>query len=73
MGLEKERIAKVQREKELQIQERKRVQELLEKEKEIILKDFEKKKKKLIEGQNIDKSEIEALLDINMTARNSRH
>lgn len=72
MTQEEDRILKAQRDKEHQASERKRLQEILDKEKLQILKDFEKQKKRLKEGQNLDKSQFGALLDLGSTQTQSR-
>jgi len=72
MSQEHERIARVQKEKEQQFLERKRLQEILEKEKQQVLQDFEKKKKKLLEGKNLDKSQLGDLLDLGISGGTSR-
>lgn len=72
MTQEHERIARVQKEKEQQFMERKRLQEILEKEKQQVLQDFEKKKKKLMEGKNLDKSQLDNLLDLGVSGGTSR-
>lgn len=51
MAMEKERLEKVQREREMQLYEKRRLQSELEAEKEQILRDFELKKKRLKQGQ----------------------
>lgn len=61
MAVEQQRIEKAQKEKDDQYRERKRLQGMLEREKSQILKDFEKKKKMLQDGSQIDMSQFDTL------------
>lgn len=72
MSVEEERLQRVQREKEEQTRERRRLQGLLEKEKAQILQDFERKKRRLRDGQQLDKSEWEMFTETNTSHINSR-
>ena len=65
LELEKERVARIQQQRTNQLEEKRRVQAQLEKEKAEVLKQFEKKKAKLAGG--INKAEIDSLLESSVT------